>query len=595
MIIARQSTARIVTVGPVLDATGVAVTDGVVADFKIAKNGAAPAALNGSATLTHRSVGFYSLSLTTSDLDTVGQAEIVIDDTTNACPMREITVIEEAVYDALFAASALGYVANQPVDVNTIKTQAVTCAAGVTIRADVGAAAAPGASNGMLIGGSNAATTFAGLTTGAIAATTITASGAVAFQSTFAITTSTALGAISGSTLTLSGAVAFQSTFAVTTSTALGAISGSTLTLSGAVAFQSTFAVTTSTNLAALSCSTFAASGTVTYNAFTVTNATTLSGAVSLGSTLGVTGTTTLAALTTTGTMTVNAFTCSNVFTVTGATTLTGAVTASNASNNIVGIDVAKLSGDSTAADNAEAFFDGTGYAGTNNVIPLVTTTTNVTNVSTGGIVAASFGAGAIDAAAIGTAAIDADAIATDALGALELAAGAASEIATAVRAELGTELARIDVATSTRMATYTQPTGFLAASFPTDPADQSLIIDATNALATLIGDVPTNAELATALGTADDATLAAIAALNNLTAAQVWASGTRTLTATGLDLVLVAGKTLPDAIQIIGSVVSGVNTGAGTGTEVFKDFAGNTKATATVDSSGNRSVWVYA
>src|SRR5678810_830205 len=99
MIIARQSTARTVTVGPVLDADGVAVTDGVVSDLKLSKNGGAPAALNGSATLTHRSVGFYSLALTTSDLDTVGQAEIVIDDTTNACPMKEITVVEEAVYD----------------------------------------------------------------------------------------------------------------------------------------------------------------------------------------------------------------------------------------------------------------------------------------------------------------------------------------------------------------------------------------------------------------------------------------------------------------------------------------------------------------
>jgi hypothetical protein len=40
--------------------------------------------------------------------------------------------------------------------------------------------------------------------------------------------------------------------------------------------------------------------------------------------------------------------------------------------------------------------------------------------------------------------------------------------------------------------------------------------------LDTQLGDLPTNAELATALGTADDAVLAAIAALNNLSAAQV-------------------------------------------------------------------------
>jgi len=48
-------------------------------------------------------------------------------------------------------------------------------------------------------------------------------------------------------------------------------------------------------------------------------------------------------------------------------------------------VNATALSGDSTAADNAESFFDGTGYAGTNNVIPMVTTTTNLTNAPTNG------------------------------------------------------------------------------------------------------------------------------------------------------------------------------------------------------------------
>lgn len=39
--------------------------------------------------------------------------------------------------------------------------------------------------------------------------------------------------------------------------------------------------------------------------------------------------------------------------------------------------NVTQISGDTTAADNAESFFDGTGYAGTNNVIPTVTNVTN--------------------------------------------------------------------------------------------------------------------------------------------------------------------------------------------------------------------------
>jgi hypothetical protein len=44
--------------------------------------------------------------------------------------------------------------------------------------------------------------------------------------------------------------------------------------------------------------------------------------------------------------------------------------------------------------------------------------------------------------------------------------------------------------------------------------------------------DGPTNAELATALGTADDAILAAIAALNNLSSAQAQTAVTSALTA---------------------------------------------------------------
>ncbi len=48
-------------------------------------------------------------------------------------------------------------------------------------------------------------------------------------------------------------------------------------------------------------------------------------------------------------------------------------------STNRVSADATAISGDSAAADNAEAFFDGTGYAGTNNVIPTVTTVGSVT------------------------------------------------------------------------------------------------------------------------------------------------------------------------------------------------------------------------
>lgn len=236
------------------------------------------------------------------------------------------------------------------IDVTFIGGQAVTCAAPVTVRADIGAAAAPGAANGMLIGGSNAATTFAGLSTGAFSCTTLTASGNVAFQSLFTVT----------------GQVSFVNAF----------------TVLGTVSFQSTFAVTTSTSLGALSCSTFAASGAVTFNSLTVTNAFTVSqgfiisrtsGAAlqitaSSGAAIQAQGSTyairclgdiiasdvtfsdvqmtslTVSTISDLGatqmtSLTVNNnFSVSNNFSVGGTTTLTGAVTATNAGNDIRGV-----------------------------------------------------------------------------------------------------------------------------------------------------------------------------------------------------------------------------------------------------------------
>ncbi len=79
---------------------------------------------------------------------------------------------------------------------------------------------------------------------------------------------------------------------------------------------------------------------------------------------------------------------------------------------------------------------------------------------------------------------------------------------AAGVRTELTTELGRIDAAVSTRLATA----GYAA---PLDAAGtRSAVGLAAANLDTQIGDLPTNAELAASQASADDATLAAIAAL---------------------------------------------------------------------------------
>jgi len=132
--------------------------------------------------------------------------------------------------------------------------------------------------------------------------------------------------------------------------------------------------------------------------------------------------------------------------------------------------------------------------------------------VSSGAV--GSIATGGITAASIATDAIDADALATNAV----------DEIQTTIVVYLDTIL--------TSMATNTD-VGLVAADVTSILADTNelqtdwanggrldLILDA-RASQTSVDDIPTNAELATALGTADDATLAAIAALSIPTAIQ--------------------------------------------------------------------------
>jgi hypothetical protein len=61
-----------------------------------------------------------------------------------------------------------------------------------------------------------------------------------------------------------------------------------------------------------------------------------------------------------------------------------------------------------------------------------------------------------------------------------------------------------VDAAITSRMATYTQPTGFLAATFPTDPADQSLLIAATDAIIADTNDIQARLPAALVAGRLD-------------------------------------------------------------------------------------------
>lgn len=113
------------------------------------------------------------------------------------------------------------------------------------------------------------------------------------------------------------------------------------------------------------------------------------------------------------------------------------------------------------------------------------------------------------------------------------------------------TSVNTIDDLLDTEIGTLTTAAAAIQAktdNLPSDPADQSLLIAATDAILTAVGDVPTNAELATALGTADDAVLTQIALVK---------AKTDSLTFT------VAGQVDANIKSVAGTTVTG------TGTEV--------------------------
>lgn len=245
-----------------------------------------------------------------------------------------------------------------------------------------------------------------------------------------------------------------------------------------------------------------------------------------------------------------------------------------------VNANVTQISGDATAADNAESFFDGTGYAGTNNVIPTVTAVTNGVGLADGAITAAKIAADAITAAKIADGAIDA---ATFAAGAINAAAIATDAIdADAIAADAVTEL-QSGLATASALATVDTVVDAIlvdTAEIGTAGAGLTAVASAAN-LATLAGYVDT--EVAAIKAKTDNlpaspAATGDIPAASSIAAA-VWA------------YVVEGALTAVQVYRIIVSVLAGKSTGGGTTSVAFRDIADSkNRVSATVDADGNRN-----
>lgn len=109
----RQSTIQSVRFGPFLDAT-----DGVTEETaltitqalrRLSKDGGAFAQTGTTGNATHDSDGWYSANLSAADTDTIGELILNVQDPANHLPVwMRWYVVEESVYDSMFASASVG-------------------------------------------------------------------------------------------------------------------------------------------------------------------------------------------------------------------------------------------------------------------------------------------------------------------------------------------------------------------------------------------------------------------------------------------------------------------------------------------------------
>jgi hypothetical protein len=126
----KQSTAsQSVVIGPFVDSTdGNTAETGLtiaVGDVRLSKNGANIVSKN-SGGGTHDELGYYTITLNATDTNTVGRLQVMVHETGALPVYHEYQVLEEAIYDALFASAADGFDANGRVDVAAIAGTAQT-------------------------------------------------------------------------------------------------------------------------------------------------------------------------------------------------------------------------------------------------------------------------------------------------------------------------------------------------------------------------------------------------------------------------------------------------------------------------------------
>ena len=121
----KQSTAYTFRFGPFLDETdGKTAETGLTisqADIRLSKGGGNFAQKNESSASSHDEIGYYIVVLDATDTNTCGELLVACHESGALPVFKTFQVLEEHIYDALFAASAAAFDANQRVDVSKIE------------------------------------------------------------------------------------------------------------------------------------------------------------------------------------------------------------------------------------------------------------------------------------------------------------------------------------------------------------------------------------------------------------------------------------------------------------------------------------------
>lgn len=106
----RQSTAVDISIGPFVDATDGSTAETALtisqADVRLKKGAGNWAQVNQSTSATHEENGYYEKSLDTTDTNTVGILRIAVSETGALPVCQDYYVLEEAIFDAQYAASS---------------------------------------------------------------------------------------------------------------------------------------------------------------------------------------------------------------------------------------------------------------------------------------------------------------------------------------------------------------------------------------------------------------------------------------------------------------------------------------------------------